>query len=80
MMRGRVASRHDAWRSTIYHIPRHVLATSAGIPLNHATSAVVLRLHAWRGSVHLPRHAWWGTSFENIFKNGLNLKYVLNLG
>ena len=69
MMRGGVASRHDAWRGTICHVPRHVLATSAGVLLNHATSAGVLlnhatsavvpRRHAWRGSVYLPRHAWW---------------------
>ena len=58
MMRG-VASRHDAWRGTLCHVPRHVLATSVGVPLNHATSAVVPRRHAWRGSVHLPRDAWW---------------------
>ena len=44
---------------TICHVPRHVLATSAGVPLNHATSAVVFRRHAWRGSMLLPRHAWW---------------------
>jgi len=58
MMRGGVASRHDAWRGTLCHVPRHVLATSADVPLNHAMSAVVPRRHGWWGSVHLPRHAW----------------------
>ena len=59
MMRGGVATRHDEWRGTLCHVPRHVLATSARCLLNHAMSAVVPRHHAWRGSVHLPRHAWW---------------------
>ena len=76
MMRVEVASRHDAWRGTFCHVPRHVLATSAGVPLNHATSAVVPRHHVWRGSVCPAMHGGGSKrpSFENIFINGSNLK------
>jgi len=72
MMGGGVASRHDAWRGTICHVPRHVLATSADVPLNHAMSAVVPC--AMHGGVLWICPAMHGggskrPSFKNIFKS-----------
>jgi hypothetical protein len=47
--------RHDAWRGTPFHVPepRQQAPRAAG----HVAAGP--RRHAWRGTVHLPRHAWW---------------------
>jgi hypothetical protein len=52
--RGRV-TRHDAWRGTSFHVPEP--RQQAPRAIGHVAAGP--RRHAWRGTVYLPRHAWW---------------------